>query len=515
MAILLSWARIHFSISMKSIFPVFALLVPAFGALPSVGPNYTKPAAPTVSAFRDVGETGAWKVASPADHLLRGEWWKIFGDSTLDALESQALSANQDLMAAAARVKQARASAGFAKSAYWPQVTLNPMVARERTSRTLDNSLPQELSTSYRVPLVASWELDLFGRVRRLNEGARADAEASAATFQSVLLALTSEVATTYFSLQGLDHELAIVQATAELRGKALELIAARLKVGAAADLDLARAETELASAQAESAALSNRRAALQNALAVMLGSVAPEFNFERPNVNTIVRLPAVPPGLPAELLERRPDIAAAERTLAAANARIGVAKAAFFPAISLTGGAGFASSEVNELFKSDSRVWSIGPSLYLPIFQGGRNRANLARSRAAYDEAVAVYRQRVLVAFREVQDALTATQHLAEQSAAQERSLRSARRAAQLAQTRYDAGFVTYLEVLDAQRTALVLERADVQLAAQRLNNHVALIKSLGGGWHTPTGLSAESISPQRPVLPLSATRVTHVVGF
>jgi multidrug efflux system outer membrane protein len=194
-----------------------------------------------------------------------------------------------------------------------------------------------------------------------------------------------------------------------------------------------------------------------------------------------------VPAGLPAALLERRPDIAAAERALAAANSRIGVAKAAFFPAISLTGSAGYASGEIDGLFKADSRIWSIGPSLYLPIFQGGRNRANLERSRAAYDEAMAQYRQRVLVAFREVQDALTATQLLADQFAAQQRALASARRAASLAQTRYDAGLVSFLEVIDAQRTSLATERGSAQLAAVRLNTAVALIKALGGGWERP----------------------------
>jgi multidrug efflux system outer membrane protein len=198
--------------------------------------------------------------------------------------------------------------------------------------------------------------------------------------------------------------------------------------------------------------------------------------------------VPAVPAGLPSGLLERRPDIAAAERSLAAANARIGVAKAAFFPAISLTGGAGYASGDIDGLFRADSRAWSIGPSLYLPIFQGGRNRANLARSRAAYEEAVAVFRQHVLIAFREVQDALTAGRYLTEQSGAQERALSSAQRATVLAQRRYDAGYVSYLEVIDAQRTALSNQRASVQLTAQRLNTSIALIKALGGGWSSTT---------------------------
>jgi multidrug efflux system outer membrane protein len=221
----------------------------------------------------------------------------------------------------------------------------------------------------------------------------------------------------------------------------------------------------------------------VKNALAVLVGEVA--SGFELPDsVLAAAEPPRVPAGLPSELLERRPDIAAAERSLAAANARIGVAKAAFFPAISLTGGVGGASGDIDRLFNADSRIWSIGPRLYLPIFQGGRNRANLARSSAAYDEAVARYRQQILVAFREVQDALTATRFLAEQSAAQDRALTAARRSNDLAQKRYDSGFVNLLEVIDAQRTVLVTERASAQLAAQRLNTSVALIKSVGGAW-------------------------------
>lgn len=459
---------------MKTLLILSLSAATTFAALPSVGPDYIRPSIVTPDA---------WKNAAPADTLPRGEWWKLFADPALDALEAQALAANQDLRAAAARVEQARAAAGLARSAYSPDVVLNPSWTRERTSTTTENVFPNPLTTTERVPLVASWEIDLFGRVRRLNESARAEAEASAATFESVRLALTAEVAATYFSLYGVDRELALVRDTAGLRRRALDLVTTRLRSGAAAELDVARAETELATADADAAALANRRAAQQNALAVLLGEAAPTFTLAplgpRPSAP-----PPIPAGLPAELLERRPDIAAAERALAAANARIGVAKAAFFPAISLTGRAGFASGDIENLFNADSRTWSIGPSLYLPIFQGGRNRANLERSRAAYDESVAAFRQRVLVAFREVQDALTATQLLAEQSAAQDRALASARRAAALAQTRYDAGFVSYLEVIDAQRTSLATERASAQLAAVRLNTGVALIKALGGGW-------------------------------
>jgi len=463
-------------------FIFFALASSALAAIPSVGPDYARPSVAAPGAWRDTDNAGIWKTAEPADTFARGEWWTLFTDPALSELETRALAANQDIRAAAARVEQTRASAGLARSNYWPQIAADGSVVRERTSKTTDNPFPHSLTTTYSAPLVASWELDLFGRVRRLSESARADADASAAAFESVRLALTAEVASNYFSLRALDRELAIVRDTVALRQRALDLVNARVRGGTAADLDAARAETELATTETDAAALANQRAAVQNALAVLAGEPASSFSVPPETANSVPLV--IPPGLPSDLLERRPDIAAAERALAAANARIGVAKAAFFPAISLTGSAGYASSEVDRLFDFDSRTWSIGPRIYLPIFQGGRNRANLERSRGAYDEAVAVFRKNVLVAFREVQDALTATRLLAQQSAAQDRALASAKRAAHLAQVRYDAGYVSYLEVIDAQRTALATERESVQLAAQRLNTSVALIKSLGGGW-------------------------------
>lgn len=469
---------------MKSFLLLLGSAAASLAALPSVGPDYVRPEVTAPAAYQDSDNAIAWKTAEPAEHFARGEWWRIYADAALDQLELRALAANQDLRAAAARVEQARAAAGLARSNYWPQIAANGLFSRERTSRTTENVFPDPLTTTYRAPLSASWEIDLFGRVRRLNESARAEAEASTAAFESVRLALTSDVAANYFSLRALDRELAIVRETVALRRGALDLINSRVRIGTAGELDSARAEAELAGTEADAAALANRRASVQTALAVLLGVAAPEFVLPSSAAPYAVP-PAVPSGLPAALLERRPDIAAAERALAAANARIGVAKAAFFPAISLTGSAGFASGEVDRLFNADSRIWSIGPSIYLPIFQGGRNRANLERSRAAFDESVAAFRQRVLVAFREVQDALTATQLLAEQTAAQDRALGAARRAAGLAQVRYDAGYVSYLEVIDAQRTTLATERASAQLAALRLNTSVALIKALGGGWH------------------------------
>ncbi|HEY0863317.1 MAG TPA: efflux transporter outer membrane subunit [Lacunisphaera sp.] len=459
---------------MKSFLLLPSAFILATVAVAAVGPDYERPA---------VASPVAWKQAAPAEALPRGDWWKLFNDPALDELETRALNANQTLAAAAARVEQARAAAGIARSSYLPSVGLNPSVNRSRGSRTTDNVQPVAESTTYRAALDATWELDLFGRVRRLSEGARAEAAASAADFENVRLALTAEVAASYFSLRALDRETALVNDGVGLRRKTLELVNSRRTNGAATDFDVARAEAELAATEADAAALANRRAALQNALAVLLGEAAPSYQLSAVS-DQLSSPPAVPAGLPSELLERRPDIAAAESSLAASNARIGVAKAAFFPAISLTGSFGFASGDIDRLTNSDSKLWSIGPSLYLPIFQGGRNKANLARSRAAYEESVALFRQRVLVAFREVQDALTATQLLADQAAAQDRAVAAARRAGELAQTRYDAGYVNYFEVIDAQRTVLTAERASVQLTAQRLVNSVGLIKALGGGW-------------------------------
>jgi len=468
---------------MKSLLLPFALVLPLTTAsVAAVGPDYQRPTAPSALA---------WKVAAaPAVASVHDDWWTLFDDPILAELETRALFANQNLAAAAARVEQARAAAGAARSGYFPSVGARPSLDRARTSETTDNKSPVTETTTYRGALEAAWEIDLFGRVRRLSESARAEASASAADYANVRLALTAEVATAYFSLRALDHELTLVADGVALRRKALQLVNSRREGGAATDFDVARAETELASTEAEAAALANRRAALQTSLSVLLGEAAPDFQLSTLKAQ-LSTPPEIPAGLPAELLERRPDIAAAEASLAAANARIGVAKAAFFPAISLTGTLGTASGDLDQLFKSESNLWSIGPSLYLPIFQGGRNRANLARSRAAYDESVALFRQRVLVAFREVQDGLTATQLLADQAVAQERAVAAARRAGALAQTRYDAGYVAYFEVIDAQRTVLAAERSTTQLSAQRVLNTVGLIKALGGGWSRPVTLA------------------------
>lgn len=451
----------------------------AFGSILTVGPDFHRPEAPTAAAYRD-SDYGSWKVATPADHIARGAWWKAFNDDVLDRLEERALAGNPSLQASVARVEQARAAAGLARSAYWPSVTAVGDASRDYGNPTVNGG---RTGNAFRATIDAGWELDLFGRVRRLSEGARADAAAAVAAHEGVRLSLSAEVASTYFSLRALDAESAVVSAGLKLRQETRELARSRFAIGATDELDVARAEAELALTESDAAELANRRAALNNALAVLVGEAAPNFALA-PAEKFSPATPVVPAGLPADLLERRPDIAAAERALAASNARIGVAKAAFFPAISLTGAAGYASSDIDHVFNWNNRIWSIGPSLYLPVFQGGRNRANLDRSRAAYDEAVAHYRELVLVALREVQDALTSARLLGEQEAAQARAVESARRAAELSRTRYQAGFVSYLDVIQAERTALDAQRGATQIAAKRYLSSVALIKALGGTW-------------------------------
>jgi len=330
-----------------------------------------------------------------------------------------------------------------------------------------------------------SYEIDLWGRVRRSFESARADTQSSLAAMHNVLLTLQADVAQNYFSHRSLDAEIATVRGTVGLRNEELKLTRSRFEGGISSELDVARAETELAATEAEPAALLKRRAELENSIAILVGETASTFKLaELSASNWNPQPPNIPAGLPADLLERRPDVADAERQLASANARIGVAKAAFFPVVRLTGSGGFVSGDIESLFNWESRVWSLGPSISLPIFAGGRNVANLNRSRAAFDEVVAKYRQRVLIAFGDVENSLSGIHFLGTQSVAQNRAVASAQRAADLAAQRYRAGIVSYLEVVDANRAALAAQRNQAQLAGQRLIASVQLIKALGGGW-------------------------------
>ena len=459
-------------------------------SLPAVGPDYQRPDTPTAAGY----ENASSQLPAAAGSRIAKEWWRDFGDPNLDRYVAEALAENQSLKAALARVEQARALTGEARASFLPMVGATGLVSRERTSETVDNQFPNSLTTTYRLPLNLSWELDLFGRVRRLNEGARAGFLATQELADATRLAVAAETASAYFALEATDEEARIVTETLALHKEMLSLVEARRDAGRATDLAVEQARLAVSTSEADSAAIAIRRSALKNGLALLIGKAAPEFGVDE-HRQTHRTLPAIPVGLPSELLMRRPDLAAAENTLRAANARIGVAKSAFFPAISLTGSAGYASAAIDDLFLKDSRAWAITPSVYLPLFQGGRNRANYQRSQAAYEETLAGYRQSVLVAFREVQDALTASQRLSEQVAAVSRSVVSARKVRDLADERYLAGSTSYLEVIDAQRTALAVERGAAALAGQRLITRVALIRALGGGWKSSSANPTNSL--------------------
>jgi outer membrane protein, multidrug efflux system len=458
----------------------------------SLAPKFERPEVETPAQFKELtpAERGNWKVAQPAESQARGDWWKAFGDPVLDMLETEAIAANQSLKAASARVSQARALVGVAKADRIPQVTAGFGPTREKpTGASLGLPAGTDVApfTVWRGLLGVSYEVDLFGRISDNINAVRSDYEASEATFFSVQLALQADVAQTYFALRETDEELELLRGTVGLRADSVRLLQRRFDLGEISELDLARAKTELATTRSDAIALERQRALLEHALAVLLGK--PPAAFSLAPAPLASEMPAIPAGLPSSLLERRPDIAAASRTMAAANSRIGVAKAAFFPVLNLTAVGGFESTELGDLFKWSARTWALGPLvgtiLSMPLIDGGRNQANLDRSYAVLEESVATYRQQVLVAFAEVEDNLANVRTLDDQGHATRDASASAGRALTIAQARYRAGATGYLDVIDAQRSLLSIQRLDTQIKGARATSTVALIRALGGGWN------------------------------
>lgn len=459
-----------------------------------VGPDYHRPAVlgtnAMPAAFSGAATNGLasqWKTVEPSAHFPRGAWWEVFNDSELNRLETLANAGNQELAVAAARFEQARAVVDVARSELFPHISANPSYFRQRTSfnqpqnghaagigPTFDNFI---------IPLEAGWEVDLWGRVRRQVEAARAELAANADVLEAIRLAVQAELATDFFALAAADAEYDLLQRTVETYRRSLELTRNRRAGGIANDLDVSQAASQLKAAEAQLPGVELERTRLRHALATLCGQPATTFKVGLPP--GMSPEPPVSPGvLPSELLERRPDIAAAERRMAAANASVGVAQTAFYPRVRLNGLAGFQSVDAGTLFDWPSRFWALGPSVDLPLFTGGRNRAELARARAAYDENVAQYRQTVLVAFQEVEDQLAAQALLAARLEAETAALTAARQTLEIANNRYKAGLVTYLEVAVAQSAALTRESTVVLLRAERLTATVALIKAVGGGW-------------------------------
>ena len=452
----------------------------------AVGPDYKRPEATAIPAAY-AGATNGWKVAAPQAQFAKGNWWAIFGEAELNELEGKASAANQELHAAVARFTEARAQLDVTRSGLFPSAGVSGLFLRQRNSANAPNGMGQALGSSgtyndFYVPLDVSYEVDLWGRVRRSVESARAQSQASADDVATIELMIQADVAADYFTLRALDSERAVLNSSVEVFAKSLQLTRNRRAGGVASDLDVAQAQTVLKTTQAQLPAVALQRSQSEHALAVLVGESASTFRI--PEHVLAVAPPLVPPGLPSELLERRPDISAAERRMAAANASIGVATAAFFPTIQLNGLAGLETIDAGTLFNGSSRLWAAGPTLTLPIFEGGKLHASLRLAKATYEEMVANYRQSVLTAFSEVEDNLAAQSQLADQYDAESEALVAARKQLEIASNRYRDGLTTYLDVATAESTALNIEFSATQLRGQQLVAAVALVKALGGGW-------------------------------
>jgi multidrug efflux system outer membrane protein len=446
-----------------------------------MGPDYRRPEVPTAGDWR-------WKAAEPGQPQPGERGWTVCNDPTLETLIAKASAANQDLRAAAARVDQARAAARISRADWFPPVNAAGDWARYRTSGNSPSPVPFPVPSftqgRFTAGLDLSYELDVWGKVRRGFEAARHQAFAAEAARQTVLLTLQGDVAANYFTLRATRTEIDLLNRTIAVRGEALSIFEERFAKGLGSRFEVERARVEVAGAKASLAAAQQRQAELHNALALLCGETPAQFECDaHPG---IADPPAVAPDLPSSLLQRRPDMAEAERQLAARNAQIGVAQASFFPVIRLTTSGGVLSGELTDLFAWESRVWSLSPGVSVPLFQGGRLRANLARARAAFEEAVAAYRHRVLVAFRDVEDSLAAIAFLKEQTGFRREATTAATAAAALALDRYRAGSVNFLEVVDAEQARLNAEIALLRTANDHWLATVRLIKSLGGGWQT-----------------------------
>ena len=477
----------------------FSLAALAMVAGCAIGPNYKRPPAATIPeayagatnvVATDSGATNGWKVALPQAQLPKGNWWEIFGDAELNELEGQASAANQQLKVAVARLAEARAQMDVTRAGLFPNISLSGSYTRQRTSPNTPSTatggaIGGATFNDFLVPLSLGYEVDLWGRVRRSVESSRAAAQASADDLETIKLMIQAEVAVDYFTLRALDAQRGVLNSSIQVFTKSLQLTSNLRAGGAVSDLDVAQAQTVLKTTQAQLPAVTLQRAQFEHALALLAGQPASTFHVSERALSTAP--PLIPPGLPSALLERRPDVSAAERRMASANASIGVAKAAFFPTVQLNGLVGFESLNAGTLFNGASRLWAVGPSITLPVFEGGRLRANLRFANATYEEMIATYRQSVLTAFSEVEDNLAAQTLLANQYAAESDALVAARKQLEIVNNQYRDGLITYLEVATAESTALNVEFAATALRGQQLVAAVTLVKALGGGWQAP----------------------------
>ncbi|MDW5265853.1 MULTISPECIES: efflux transporter outer membrane subunit [Acidobacteriaceae] len=457
-----------------------------------VGPKYTKPNVPlapnykeSTAATSNFKEDADWHPAQPADTVLRGDWWTIFNDPQLNQLEPKVAAENQSLKAAEARFRQARALIQYNRSNLYPTIGTSPSAVGERESANRPYFTTTSNSTAdTQIPLDLNYEIDLWGRIRHGVNAAREEAQASSADMQTALLSLQAELAMDYFEARSADAEEKLLNDTVKDYEDAYRITNNRFEGGVAPQSDVDQARTQLEAARVEASDVTLLRAQYEHAIAVLIGQ--PPATFMLAATPLDARPPAIPIGLPSELLERRPDIAAAERRVAEANDRIGIARAAYFPTLSLNGAVGYESTALSNLLSRSSFLWAVGPTLSETFFDAGRRRSASQQALAGYDETVANYRQTSLTAFQQVEDNLTALRVLNAEAAHQHQATQSAQSAQQIFNNRYVGGIDTYLQVVTAQTTALINERNDIDIMRRQMDASVLLIKALGGGWNT-----------------------------
>lgn len=485
-----------------------------------VGPNYKKPTAPTPTAFKEPApadfkeaEAQGWKQSQPGDAYSKGKWWEVYNDPALNALEEQVGISNQSVLQYEALYREAKAAVAEARSALFPTVGFGPGITVTGTGGALGGgagiaagpgaatggavvatSSSASIRSIYNLPFSASWEPDIWGNLRRAATSASNTAQATAGDLENAKLLYQSELAQDYFALCGNDEEAGLLTRTDASYKEYLTLTQNRFNGGVASDLDVAQAESQLYGVESQLIDLGVQRAQYEHAIAVLTGKPPSELGIPVKTLSTAP--PAVPVGVPSELLERRPDIAASERRVAAANEQIGIAISAFYPSLTLNGSVGLESSSIAKWFTWPARVWSVGPTLAETLFDAGRRRAIVAEDQAAYDATVATYRQTVLTAFQQVEDNLAALRILENENAKEEQTIQSANRAVTVSTAQYTAGTVNYLTVITAQATLLNAQVSDVTLLIRRYVASVMLVQALGGGWNTSRLPSAESVA-------------------
>jgi NodT family efflux transporter outer membrane factor (OMF) lipoprotein len=451
----------------------------------SFAPVYKTP--DSVPAASEYKESGDWKAAQPVDNQNRGAWWTIFQDLKLDALEAEVGDANQDLKAAFARLQQARAATRIARADLFPTLNAASSATRSRTSTNSPIYVPgrKPIFNNFDLEGDLSYEFDVWGRVRNAVTSAKASQQASAADLATLNLSIHAELATDYFALRSEDAQQVLLDKTVADYAQSLQLTQNLYNGGGAAIADVAQAQAQLETARTQAADIRLQRAQTEHAIAVLLSENASAFHIESNPLPLELTPPPIDPGLPSSLLERRPDVAAAERRVAAANAQIGVARAAYFPVFSLSAAAGFDSAHSSNWLNAPSRLWSLGPAAgVLTVFDAGRHKAQTAQAKAIYDEQVAAYRSTVLVAYQEVEDNLAALRQLQQESVSEAAAVTATAKALQQAQYRYKAGLVTYLEVATTENAVLQAQLSNVTIQTRRLSASVLLVKALGGGW-------------------------------